>query len=123
MESEESIQKDMEEKQNGESFSSPVQEMPISVETPDTDAEKASPFKIPLITIDNRLIATLVETSDTEQSTDIDFTPSQEKSYTDIVMTKRLNRIMFRGWIFSLKGMSLNWHVVRGEVVQEINAI
>lgn len=87
MESEESIQKNMEETQNGESFSSPVQEMPISVETPDTDAEKASPFKIPLITIDNRHIATLVETSDTEQSTDIDFTPSQEKSYTDIEFT------------------------------------
>lgn len=89
MESEELIQKNMEEKENGEKFSSPVQEVPISVETPDTDMEKtkSSPFKIPLITIDNKHIATLVETSDTDQSTDIDFTPSQEKSYTDIEFT------------------------------------
>ena len=90
MESEEFNQNSMEEKQNGEKVFSPVQEMSISVETPDTDVEKTngSPFKIPLITIDGRHIATLVETTDTEQSTtDTDFTPSQEKSYTDVEFT------------------------------------
>lgn len=88
METEESIQNKMEEKQNGELIS-PVQEIPISIETPDVDGEKmnGSPFKIPIITMDNKHIATLIETSDTEQSTDIDFTPSQEKSYTDIEFT------------------------------------
>lgn len=91
MESEEIVQDNIEQDQNGQTLSSPVQEIPISVETPDIDAmEKTngSPFKIPLITMDNRHIATLVETTDTEQSTtDTDFTPSQEKSYTDIVFT------------------------------------
>lgn len=92
MESVESTQNNnnLEEKQNEESFSSPIQEMPISIETPETDTEKAdhqSPFKIPLITMDNKHIATLVEASDTDQSTDIDFTPSQEKSFTDIEFT------------------------------------
>lgn len=90
MESEELNQDMLEQNQNGQTFSSPVQEIPISVETPDTEAEKTngSPFKIPIITMDNRHIATLVETTDTEQSTtDIDFTPSQEKSYTDVEFT------------------------------------
>lgn len=79
----------IEKKQNDESFSSPVQEIPISLETPEIDTEKTngSPFKIPIITIDNKHIATLVEASDTDQSTDIDFTPSQELSYTDIEFT------------------------------------
>lgn len=91
MESVELAQGNVEQKQNGETMASPVQEMPISIETPETaDTEKmnGSPFKIPLITMDNRHIATLVETTDTEQSaTDTDFTPSQEKSYTDIEFT------------------------------------
>lgn len=94
MESEELTQNNnAEQKQNGDTVCSPVQEMPISIQTPDTadtDKTNGSPFKIPLITMDNRHIATLVEvqTTDTEQSTtDNDFTPSQEKSYTDIEFT------------------------------------
>lgn len=91
METEELAQDHIEQKQNGETIRSPVQEIPISVETPETgDTEKmnGSPFKIPLITMDNRHIATLIETTDTEQSaTDNDFTPSEEKSYTDIEFT------------------------------------
>lgn len=62
---------------------------PTPLETPETETEnekmKDSPFKIPIITVDNKLIATLVEASDTEQSTDA--SPSEEKSCTDIDFT------------------------------------
>lgn len=90
MESDELLSKNLEVKENGISFHSPVQEVPISIETPDVDADKinGSPFKIPIITMDNRHIATLIEISDSEQqSTDVDTTPSDEKSYTDIEFT------------------------------------
>lgn len=52
--------------------------------------EIRSPFKIPILTDGNKLIATLVEVSgfsDTDQSTDVDYTPSEEKSSTDIDFT------------------------------------
>lgn len=67
--------------------SSSAIELSTSVNTPEIESENektnGSPFKIPIITVDNKLIATLVEVSDTEQSTDVDFTPTEEKSWTE----------------------------------------
>lgn len=64
-----------------------------SSDTPEIESEhektNGSPFKIPIITVDNKLIATLVEASDTEQSTDVDFTPTEEKSWVENNFTPR----------------------------------
>lgn len=73
--------------QKDELVSSSTMELSTSVDTPEIESEhektNGSPFKIPIITVDNKLIATLVEASDTEQSTDVDFTPTEEKSWTE----------------------------------------
>lgn len=69
-------------------MSSPTVELSTPLETPETDTDDDKMrFKIPIITADNRHIATLVEISDTDQSTDIDYTPSEEKSCIEIDFT------------------------------------
>lgn len=78
-----------------EASSIPNKILPGSLATPETEngdnnKTNGSPFKIPILTVDNKLIATLIEVSeisDTDQSTDVDYTPSEEKSCTDIDFT------------------------------------
>lgn len=65
--------------------SSPITELSTPLETPETETDDdKNRFKIPLITVDGRHIATLVEVSDTDCT---DYTPSEEKSGTDIDFT------------------------------------
>lgn len=59
---------------------------PEILETPETETGVYTRLKIPIM-INNRRVATLIEITDTDQTTDTDFTPSQEISSTDIEFT------------------------------------
>lgn len=61
-------------------------ETPEILETPETETGEYTRLKIPIM-INNRRVATLIEITDTDQTTDTDFTPSQEISSTDIEFT------------------------------------
>lgn len=87
METEEIVSENVE-IQEMDQLSSPVTELATPLETPEIESDDGKTrFKIPLITVDNRHIATLVEVTDTDQSTDIDYTPSEEKSASEIEFT------------------------------------
>lgn len=74
-------------------------EIPVTLETPENETEplqtpenetetedKKTRLKIPIL-INNRRVATLIEITDTDTTTDTDFTPSQEISSTEIEFT------------------------------------
>lgn len=64
-----------------------INELQSPLETPEIESDdEKKRIKIPIM-IGDRHVATLVEMTDTDQTTDADFTPSQEISSTDIEFT------------------------------------